>query len=113
MPIEIETGASISLLNWETFQKINCVSNSSLLPTKSKLKTYSGEIVSPKDKSNIEFTYEGNKIKTTFLITGGRSPNVMGRDILEKLQLNWKNMFNQFAASIKHSTKLYIFFLSK
>ena len=66
LPIEIDTGASISLLNWETFQKINCESNISLLPTKSKLKTYSGEIVSPKGKSDIELTYEGNEIRTTF-----------------------------------------------
>ena len=48
LPIEVDTGASISLLNWNTFQKLNCESNISLLPTKSKLKTYSGEIVSPK-----------------------------------------------------------------
>ena len=42
--IEIDTGASISLLNWETFQKVNYKSDISLSPTKSKLKTYSGEI---------------------------------------------------------------------
>ena len=66
LPIEVDTGTSISLLNWETFQKINCESNISLLPTKSKLKTYSGEIVSPKGKSDIELTYEGNEIRTTF-----------------------------------------------
>ena len=97
LPIEIDTGASISLLNWETFQKINCESNSSL-QTKSKLKTYSGEIVSPKGKSDIEFTYEGNKIRTTFLIIGERSPNVLGRDILGKLWLNCENIFHSFAA---------------
>ena len=97
LPIEIDTGASISLLNWETFQKINCESNS-LLQTKSKLKTYSGEIVSPKGKSDMKFTYEGNKIRTTFLITGERSPNVLGRDILGKLWLNCKNIFHSFAA---------------
>ena len=48
LAIEVDTGASISLLNWNTFQKLNCESNISLLPTKSKLKTYSGKIVSPK-----------------------------------------------------------------
>ena len=35
LPIEIDTGASISLLNWETFQKVNYESDISLLPTKS------------------------------------------------------------------------------
>ena len=100
LPIEVDTGTSISLLNWETFQKINCESNISLLPTKSKLKTYSGDI----GKSDIEFTYEGNKIRTTFLITGERSPNVLGTDILVKLRLNWENIFNSFSTSEVVST---------
>ena len=79
LPIEIDTEASISLLNWETFQKINCESNISL-PTKSKFKMYSAEIVSPKGKSDIEFTCEGNKIKTTFLITDAASEVVSTSD---------------------------------
>ena len=99
LPIEVDTGASISLLNWNTFQKLNCKSNISLLPTKSKLKTYSGEIVSLKGQAEIEFIYEGKKIKTTFLITNEQSPNVLGRDILGKLQLNWKEIFNSFVSS--------------
>ena len=70
-----------------------------MLPTKSKLKTYSGEIVPPKGQAEIEFIYEGKKIKTTILITNEQSPNVLGRDILGKLQLNWKEIFNSFVAS--------------
>ena len=62
LAIDINTGALISLLNWETFQKVNHELNISLLLTESKLKISSGEIVSPKGKSEIEFTYEGNKI---------------------------------------------------
>ena len=67
--VEIETGASISLINWETFKKINCKSNIILLPTSCKLKTYSGEIVNPKGQCEIEFYYENKKLKTLFLIT--------------------------------------------
>ena len=37
-------------------------------------------------------------------MTGERSPNVLGRDILGKLQLNWKNIFNSFAFSEVVST---------
>ena len=99
LPIEVDTGASISLLNWNTFQKLNCKSNISLLLTKSKLKMDSGEIVSPKVQAETEFLYEGKKIKTTFLITNEQSPNVLGRDILGKLQLNWKEIFNSFVSS--------------
>ena len=99
LPIEVDSGASISLLNWNMFQKLNCKSNISLLPTKSKLKTYSGEIVSPKGQTEIEFIYEGKKIKTTFLITSEQSPNVLGRGILGKLQMNWKEIFHSFVSS--------------
>ena len=60
--------------------------------------------MSPKGKSDIEFTNEGNIIRTTFLITGKCSPNVLGRDILGKLWLNWENIFNLFAASEVVST---------
>ena len=67
------------------------------------MKTYSGETVSPKDQSEIEFSYEGNKIKIT-LITDEHSPNLLGREILGKIQLNWKDIFNLFAASEVSST---------
>ena len=88
LPNEINTGALIRLLNWKTFQKVNSESNISLLLTNSKLKTNSDEILSPKGKSNFQFTYEGNKIKTMFFIADKRPPNVLVRDILGKLELN-------------------------
>ena len=65
---------------------------------------YSGEIVSPKGQSEIEFCYEGNKIKTIFLVTDEHSADVLGRDILGKLQLNWKDIFNLFVASEVNSS---------
>ena len=66
VPIEIDTGASISLIKWDTFKKINCKSNIILSPTSCKLKTYSGEIVHPKGQCEIEFSYENKKLKTFF-----------------------------------------------
>ena len=60
---------------------------------------YSGETVSLKGQTEIKFSYEGNKIKHTFLITDKHSRNILTRDILGKLQLNQKDIFNSFAAS--------------
>ena len=60
--------------------------------------------MSPKGQSETEFCYEGNKIKTTFLSKDERLPNVLGRDILGKLQLNWKDIFNSFVSSEVNST---------
>ena len=101
IPVEIDTGASISLINWETFKKINCNSNIILLPTSCKLKTYSGEIVNPKGQCEIEFYYKNRKLKILFLITDKKSPNLLGRDILGKLKLNWESIFNSYVVTEK------------
>ena len=66
IPVEIDTGASISLIIWETFKKINCRFNIILAPTSCKLKTYSDKIVNPKGQYKIEFHYENKKLKTVF-----------------------------------------------
>lgn len=98
VPIEVDTGASTSLLNLETFKVINN-SNIELQPTTCKLKTYSGEIITPKGVAEINFSYEGNKFQGKFIITDNKSPNVLGRDILGYLRLNWKQLFNVFSLS--------------
>ena len=66
LPIEIDTGASISLLNWETFQKTNCESNISLLPTKSKLEAYSGELCLQKVNRTLSLLLKVIKLKLHF-----------------------------------------------
>ena len=66
-----------------------------------KLKTYSGKIVNPKGQCEIEFYYENKKVKTLFLITDKKSPNVLGRDILGKLKLNWESIFNSYVVTEK------------
>ena len=93
-------GASVNLLNQKTFQQVNCKSNISVPLTKNKLKTYFGEIMS--GQFQIEFSYECNKIKTTFLITDERSPNVLVKDILrhfQKITVTLKDIFDSLAAS--------------
>ena len=69
------------------------------------MKTYSGEIVNPKGQCEIEFYYENKKLKTLFLITDKKSPNVLGRDILGKLKLNWESIFNSYAVTEKCNPK--------
>ena len=83
------------------FKKINCNSNIILSPTSCKLKTYSGEIVNPKGQCEIEFYYENKKLKTLFLITDAKSPNVLWIDILGKLKLNWESIFNSYVVMEK------------
>ena len=41
------------------------------------------------------------KVKNSVLITDNKSPNVLGRDILGKLKLNWESIFNSYVVTEK------------
>ena len=75
--MEVDTGASTSLLIWDTFQKIDIDSQFVLSSTKFRLQTYSKEIVSPKGIVMVEF-----------LITDEKYSKVLGKDVLGMLRLN-------------------------
>ena len=89
IPMEVDTGTTTSLLNWDTFQKINISSQFDLSPTKCKFQTYSGKIILLKRVVKAEFSLEGKNV----LITSENYPNVLGRDILGVLCLNWNELF--------------------
>ena len=51
--------------------------------------------------AKLNFTMKTKKFKTLFLITDKKSRNVLGRDILGKLKLNWESIFNSYAVTEK------------
>ena len=59
-----------------------------------KLKTYSGELISPKGEVVLEFLYEGKPHVARFLVAEDNYPNLLGRNVLANLRLDWKNIFN-------------------
>ena len=77
LSIDIDFGALISLLNWKA--KVNPKSNIFLLSTKNKFKMYSRKTGSPKGHSEIKFNYEFSNIRTTFLIAGEQSSDLLRR----------------------------------
>ena len=69
VPIDVDTGASKSITNWNTFLELKRKSCLNFPPAETKLRRYSGEIVSPKEKCDIEFVYQRRKCISSFLIT--------------------------------------------
>ena len=90
--MEVDTRASISLLNFNTCNDVKAEENE-LLPTLSRLRTYTGEIVKPGGESEINFHAS---LLHNFIITDESSPNVLGRDVFKNLRLNWENNFCVF-----------------
>ena len=88
---EIDTGASISLINYKTFIKLYD-NKARINPTSSCIQTYPAEI---KTKGSTEVQVECNGQKTRGrIIVDGNCSNLLGRDILRKIKLNCNELFN-------------------
>ena len=83
--MEVDTGASVS--NVSMFNQIKN-ENDSILPTKSKLKTYTGEIVKPKGEVKVNMEYKDQSICIIPVILMENRPNLSGKNVLKVLLLN-------------------------
>ena len=88
----MDTGASVSLINVSTFNQ-NKNENDSILSSKSKLRTYTGEIVTPKREVKVNVEYKSQSLYIPVIVTES-GPNLLGRDVLKILQMNWFELFN-------------------
>ena len=89
--MEVDTGASTSLINHKTLASIQD-ENTKMEPTCSRIRTYTGEIMKPNGCANIQLEYNGQKTKETVIIVDGNYSNLLGRDILRKIRLNWNEL---------------------
>lgn len=90
IPMELDTGAAVSIIskaNVETyFKKYN------LLHTNAKLKTYSGEEIQPAGKLKVMVELNNQKETLDLLVVNNEGPTLMGRNWLQQLKLNWKEI---------------------
>ena len=60
---------------------------------KAKLRTYTGELVKVIGTLNVIVKYEKQEVELQTLVVEGSGPNLLGRDWLRVLILNWKELF--------------------
>ena len=92
--MEVDTGACLTVINqntWERIKKSSLVSD--LVETDLVFRTYTKEVVKPLGKAHVEFEYEGQVTKLPVFVVTGSKPNLFGRNWLEKIRLNWKQIF--------------------
>ena len=92
IPMELDTGASLSVISEMTYQKIWDGQGPPLQPTDVRLKTYTGETLQVKGKINVHVQYEGQEEALSLLIVAGAGPSLLGRDWLHKIKLNWSTL---------------------
>ena len=87
--MEIDTGASISIINYNTYLKLFRKLRILLVASNVMLRTYSGNVMKVRGKFEVVFEYEDQKLKHHFFAVDGASPNLLGRDILSLIVIYW------------------------
>ena len=105
--MEIDTGASISLINYETFVKLYG-NKTRINPTSSRIRTYTGEIIKPKGSTEVQIEYNGRKSRGRIIVIDVNCSNLLGGDILRKIKLirNESLNTNQVKEYIVYDVKL-------
>ena len=93
--IEIDTGVSFSVINEKTFQEISHgKANLALKQTEISLRTYTGEKIFPRGITEVVVEYNNHVSRLPVLVLKGNSSNLMGRNWLEDICLNWASLIS-------------------
>ena len=87
--MDLDTGASLSLLNKQTYDKI---SNLQLRPTDVQVKTYTGEVLQILGEAKVMLNYGEQTQQIVVYAVKGNGPNLMGKDWLSSLQVTIGNI---------------------
>ncbi len=100
--MEIDTGASLSVIGSQTYERL-CKGEETLALHKTDivLRSYSGEQIQPKGVAEVIVQSGDQQRKLPLVVVQGNQPSLLGRNWLEKLQINWREV-----KKLSHSTKL-------
>ena len=88
LDFQVDTGAALTVMSHEVYDKHF---KEPLLHCNKTLKTYTGEEVSIVGETNVEVcsTIEGNKKVLPLLVLENKGPNLLGRNWLTDIQIDW------------------------
>jgi len=90
--MEIDTGASLSLVSEQTYKELWPATP--LQKTTVKLKTHTGTPLKVLGSMNATVCYEQQAVKLPLLVVAGAGASLLGCNGLEKIMLNWKAIHN-------------------
>ena len=91
--MEIDTGSSVTILNTKDFASLG-LSVQSLNPSTAVLKTYTSDTIKCLGEKSIEVQIGDQKDNIVIRVVETKGPSLLGRDIMMKFKLPWKNIFN-------------------
>lgn len=92
--MEIDTGASVSLISEQTFKGLWSKKNSpGLRRPNLHLRTYSGEQLQVLGELDVKVRYGTQVAVLPLIVVQGEGPSLLGRNWMSTLQLQWEELF--------------------
>lgn len=99
--MEVDTGASASVISQTTFNRLWSSGGAPAMEeTSIRLRTYTGECIPLAGAIKVDIVYQEQRAAVTLLVVEGEGPSLLGRDLLQKIHLNWGQIWGE----IKHTT---------
>ena len=91
--MEVDTGASASIISQKTYQSLWIKKQApKLSPTKVKLRTYTGQSLKLIGAITVDVEHNSENERLQLLVVEGEGPTLLGRDWLNKLIVDWKGI---------------------
>ena len=90
LPFEVDTGAAVSLISLDTKQKF--FKTVRLKDTSVSLRTYTSESIAVAGTMQVQVKYGDYAGEHKLFVIKGAGSNLMGRDWLQHIRLNWKSL---------------------
>ena len=91
LKMEVDTGASLTLVSEQTFH--SHWPDTRLAESRIKLSSYGGESIPVLGTIDVLVKYGNQETTIPLLVVKGEGPSLLGRNWLEKIQLNWYEIF--------------------
>ena len=95
--MEIDTGSAATIINANQYEVLQQQSKGRPLHLEKdnlpRLRTYSGDTIMPLGKVVLDVCYQGDVCRLECLVVQGDGPNLLGRDWLQHIKLDWKQVY--------------------
>ena len=90
LKFEIDTGASVTLISEEMYNE-HC-QNTPLQKSSLTLRSYTGQPLQVLGQLTVDVSYHSQQGSYTLYVVKGSRPNLLGRDWLKHIRLEWKGI---------------------
>ena len=90
LKMELDAGSAISVIPIRIYKKL--FHHKPLSVTKTRLKTYSGQTITPAGIINVSVNYEGQEHNLDLFVLKNDSPSLFGRAWLKYIKLDWNSI---------------------